>query len=134
MRILTIVDTFSGSRRRSSAVQLRGADVVEVLERVCSEVGYPKHDPGRPGHANSSRATSICGPTRRRHARLQPARQADRQRLHRKLQRQVPGGVPEPHWFMSLDEARSENARLGVETTTRCVHIARSATSRRYRW
>ena len=34
------------------------------------------------------------------------------------------------HWFMSLDDA-AENARLGVETTTRFDHTARSATSPR---
>ncbi len=42
LRILTVVDTFS---RFSPAVvprfSFRAPDVVEVLERVCSEVGYP---------------------------------------------------------------------------------------------
>ena len=42
LRILTLVDTFS---RLSPAVvaqfSFRAPDVVEVLERVCSEVGYP---------------------------------------------------------------------------------------------
>ena len=36
------------------------------------------------------------------------------------------------HWFMSLDDAR-RRWRIGVETTTRSGHIARSATRRRYR-
>jgi hypothetical protein len=34
---------------------------------------------------------------------------------------------PNANWFLSLDEAR-EHARLGVETTMRCAHTARSAT------
>jgi len=42
LRILTVVDTFS---RFSPAVvprfAFRAPDVIEVLERVCSEVGYP---------------------------------------------------------------------------------------------
>ncbi len=42
LRILTIVDTFS---RYAPAVvprfRFRAADVVEVLERVCAQVGYP---------------------------------------------------------------------------------------------
>jgi putative transposase len=42
LRILTVVDTFS---RFSPAVvprfNLRAADVVEVLERICCEGGYP---------------------------------------------------------------------------------------------
>ena len=43
MRVLTIVDIFS---RYSPGVEARfndrGADVVETLERVCREVGYPQ--------------------------------------------------------------------------------------------
>ncbi len=42
LRILTIVDTFS---RYAPAVvprfRFRAPDVVEVLERVCAEIGYP---------------------------------------------------------------------------------------------
>src|SRR6185369_915335 len=42
LRVLTVVDTFS---RFSPALEprftFRGADVVEVLERVCNEVGFP---------------------------------------------------------------------------------------------
>jgi len=42
LRILTVVDTFS---RYAPAVvprfRFRAPDVVEVLERVCSEIGYP---------------------------------------------------------------------------------------------
>ena len=43
IRVLTVVDTFT---RLSPAIevrqQFRGADVVEVLERVSREIGYPK--------------------------------------------------------------------------------------------
>ena len=42
LRVLTVVDTFS---RYSPAIvprfRFRAADLVEVLERVCSEIGYP---------------------------------------------------------------------------------------------
>jgi putative transposase len=37
-------------------------------------------------------------------------------------------------WFLEASTTRPENAKLGVETTMRCDHIARSAISRRYRW
>jgi putative transposase len=51
LRVLTIVDTFS---RFSPAVEprfsFRGADVVEVLERVGRRRGIPGSDPGRSGH------------------------------------------------------------------------------------
>ena len=42
IRVLTVVDTFS---RYSPAIDprlsYRGEDVVQVLEKVCSQVGYP---------------------------------------------------------------------------------------------
>lgn len=43
LRILTVVDTFS---RFSPAIDprfsYRGEDVVQALERICCEIGYPK--------------------------------------------------------------------------------------------
>jgi len=46
LRVLTIIDTFSRFSRFSPAVEprfsFRGADVVEVLERVGREVGLPE--------------------------------------------------------------------------------------------
>lgn len=41
-------------------------------------------------------------------ARLLAAGQADRQLPHRVAQRQVPGGVPDHPWLMSLDVARAK--------------------------
>jgi putative transposase len=50
LRVLTIIDRFS---RFSPAIEprfsFRGADVVEVLERVGREVGFPGSHSGRPG-------------------------------------------------------------------------------------
>jgi hypothetical protein len=49
LRVLTIIDTFS---RYSPAIEprftFRGADVVEILEEVGRQVGFPESDPGRP--------------------------------------------------------------------------------------
>ena len=96
LRVLTIVDTFS---RFSPAIEprfsFRGADVVEVLERVGGEVGFPAVHPGRPGHRVHLPRSRSVGLPARRHARLLPPRQADRQCLHRKPERQVPRRVPE---------------------------------------
>jgi hypothetical protein len=39
---------------------------------------------------------------------LHRTRQTDRQRLHRSLQRTLPRGVSEHHWFPTLDDARSK--------------------------
>ena len=62
LRVLTIVDTFS---RFSPAIEprfnFRGADVVEVLERVGRQVRIPEGDPGRPGHRVRRRAIWISG-------------------------------------------------------------------------
>ena len=96
LRVLTIVDTFS---RFSPAIEprfnFRGADVVEVLERVGRAGWVPGSHPRRPGHrVRVARSRSVGVPTRR-HARLLPARQADRQCLHRIVQRQVPRRMPE---------------------------------------
>ena len=35
--------------RLTSRLSFRGADVVDVLERVCREIGFRCNDPGRPG-------------------------------------------------------------------------------------
>ena len=96
LRVLTIVDTFS---RFSPAIEprfnFRGADVVEVLEQSWPAGRIPEGDPGRSGHrVRLARSGSVGLPTRC-HTRLLTARQADRQRLHRVLQRQVPSGMPE---------------------------------------
>ncbi|WP_425277096.1 IS3 family transposase [Fulvimarina pelagi] len=43
LRILTVVDTFSRfSQVINPRFSYRGEDVVQALERICSEVGYPK--------------------------------------------------------------------------------------------
>jgi transposase InsO family protein len=63
--MLTIVDTFS---RYSPAVEVRfsyrGEDVVQTLERVCCEAGYPKAirvDQGSsPLHDNKDPAQRFC--------------------------------------------------------------------------
>jgi len=94
LRVLTIVDTFS---RFSPAVEprfnFRGADVVEVLERVCRETGLPAMI--RVDQGTEFVSPGPVGIPARRHAGLLSSRQANRQRLHRVLQRQVPSGVLE---------------------------------------
>jgi len=64
LRILTVVDTYS---RFSPAVvprfRFRAPDVIEVLERVCAETGYPASIRVSTRAANSSPASSTCGLT-----------------------------------------------------------------------
>ena len=85
LRVLTIVDTFS---RFSPAIEprfsFRGADVVEVLERVGRELGFPATIRVDQGSEFVSRDLDLWAYSGRR-ARLLPARQADGQRIHRVL-------------------------------------------------
>jgi len=85
LRVLTIVDTFS---RFSPAIEprftFRGADVVEVLERVGREVGFPAAIQVDQGSEFVSRLPARC------HTRLLATGKADRQCLHRVIQWQIP--------------------------------------------
>lgn len=80
IRILTIVDTYT---RFSPALvprfSFKAEDVVAVLERIGREHGLPK----------------TIRVDQRSRARLLQARKTDRQWVHRKPEREVPGGVPE---------------------------------------
>jgi putative transposase len=96
LRVLTIVDTFS---RFSPALEprftFRGSDVVAILEGVCKVVGFP-------ATIRVDQGTEFClarfgsvGLSTRRHAGLLQAGKTHRQRLHRSIQRTLPGGVSE---------------------------------------
>ena len=91
IRVLTIVDTFS---RYSPAIEprfsYRGEDVVQTLERVCRRSATRQTIRVDQGSEFISRDLDLWAYHKRCRARLLPARQADRQRLHRKPQRQVP--------------------------------------------
>ncbi len=97
LRILTVVDTFS---RHSPAVvprfSFRAPDVIDVLERVCSEIGYPASIRVDQGSEFISRELDLWAYMKGGDARLLAAGQANRQCVHRVIQRQVPGRMPEP--------------------------------------
>lgn len=98
IRVLTVVDTFS---RFSPVVDPRfsykGEDVVLTLERVCKNIGYPKSIRVDQGSEFISRDLDLWAyannVTLELVATRPPAavstRQANRQQLHRELQRQV---------------------------------------------
>jgi transposase InsO family protein len=81
-----VVDTFS---RFSPAVDARfsykGEDVVQTLERVCRQVGYPATIRVDNGSEFISRDLESLGISQRRRARLLAAGQAQGQQLHREL-------------------------------------------------
>jgi putative transposase len=128
IRILTIVDTVT---RLSPAIevrqQFRGADVVETLERVSREIGYPKTIRVDNGPEFVSKELDLWafmrGVTLDFSRPGKPTANAFIESLNGKFRAECLNA----NWFLSLDEAR-ENARLGVETTTRSDRTVRSAT------
>ncbi len=95
IRILTIIDTFSRfSLATDPRFSYRGEDVVQTLERVCRQHGYPKTIRVGQGSEFISSDLDVDVPEKCR-ARLLQARKTDQQRIHRKLQRQVPRLVPQ---------------------------------------
>lgn len=97
LRILTVVDTFS---RFSPAVvrrfSFRAPDVVDVLERVCGEVGYPASIRVDQGSEFVSRELDLWAYTRGVVLDFsRPGKPTDNANTQ-VVQRQVPGRVPEP--------------------------------------
>ena len=103
LRVLTIVDTFS---RFSPALEprftFRGSDVVEVLERVGREVGFPATIRVDQGTEFVSRDLDLWAYQRGVTLDFSQAGKADRQCVHRSVQRSLPSRmsertlVPEP--------------------------------------
>lgn len=98
IRILTVVDTFSRfSPVVDPRLSYRGEDVVQTLERVCKNVGYPKTIRVDQGSEFISRDLDLWAYHKgvileldaSRPPSALPAWKIDRQQLHRKLQRQV---------------------------------------------
>ena len=134
IRVLTVVDTFS---RFSPVIDprfsYRAEDVVQTLERVCAAIGYPKTIRVDQGSEFVSRDLDLWAYAQGRHAGLLTAGQADGQRLHRGLQRALPGGVPERALVPDACRRAAKSWRLGADTTTRIARTGRSATRRRSR-
>jgi hypothetical protein len=95
IRVLTVVDTFSRfSPVLAARFSYRGEDVVQTLERVCSQIGYPKAIRVDQDRVRLPRPRSV-GLHEGRHARLLPAGEADRQCLRRGIQQPGQGRVNE---------------------------------------
>ena len=96
IRMLTVVDIFS----RYSPASLRGSVTVARTSCRLWSKSAPRSAIRRPFVStrarSSSRVISICGLCQWRNAGLLTTRQADRQCIHRGLQRALPRGVPEP--------------------------------------
>lgn len=106
LRILTVVDTFS---RFSPAVvprfSFRAPDVVETLERVCSEVGYPASIRVDQGSEFISRDLDLWAYTRGVTLDFsRPGKPTDNAFIE-SFNGKFRAECLNQHWFMSLDDA-----------------------------
>src|SRR5271165_170585 len=109
LRVLTIVDIFS---RFSPALEprltFRGTDVVEVLERVCNEVGFPATIRVDQGSEFVSRDLDLWayqrGVTLDFSRPGKPTDNAFIESFNGKFRAECLNA----HWFMSLDDARAK--------------------------
>lgn len=96
LRVLTVVDIFS---RFSPALEprftFRGTDVVEILERVCNEVGFPATIRVDQGTKFVSRDLDVWAYQRGVTLDFSRPGKPTRQRVHPGVQRPLPGGMPQ---------------------------------------
>ncbi len=105
IRILTVVDTFT---RYSPVIDprftYRSENVVEALDKACARLGYPKAIRVDQGTEFVSRNLDLWAYAFGVTGLLQVG-QADGQRLHRRLQRPLPGRVCGRPRFLTLADA-----------------------------
>jgi putative transposase len=109
LRVLTIVDTFS---RFSPALEprytFRGIDVVEVLERVCNELGFPKTIRVDQGSEFVSRDLDLWAYQRAVTLGFsRPGKPTDNSFIE-SFNGKFRTECLNTHWFMSLDDARTK--------------------------
>lgn len=128
LRMLTIVDIFSHfSPALESRLTFRGTDVVEVLERVSNEVGFPATIRVDQGSEFVSRYVDLW--VYQRGVTLdfsQPGKPTDNAFIG-----QFRAECLNVHWFLSLADAQ-ERWRFSVDTITRNGPTGRSPIDHRF--
>ncbi len=109
LRVLTIVDTFS---RFSPALEprftFRGIDVVEVLEKICNEVGFPAAIRVDQGTEFVSRDLDLWAYQRGVTLDFsRPGKPTDNSFIE-SFNGKFRAECLNTHWFMSLDDARTK--------------------------
>ncbi len=109
LRVLTIVDTFS---RYSPAVDprfsYRGEDVVQTLERICRQTGYPKTIRVDQGFEFISRDLDLWAYQKDVELDFsRPGKPTDNAYIE-SFNGKFRAECLNTHWFMSLDDARSK--------------------------
>ena len=133
LRVLTVVDTFS---RFSPALEprftFRGADVVEVLEEVGRQVGFPATIRVDQGTEFVSRDLDLWAYQRGVTLDFsRPGKPTDNAFIEA-FNGRFRAECLNAHWFLSLADAR-EKWRIGVGTTTKNARMGRSGKSPRLR-
>ena len=133
LRILTIVDTHS---RYAPATDPRftylGEDVVQTLEQVCGQIGYPRTIMVDNGREFVSRDLDLWAYANGITLDFSwPGKPTDNGFIEA-INSRFRAECLNAHWFLSLADAR-ESWRIGVETTTRFALKARSDTRPRSR-
>lgn len=133
IRVLTVVDTFSCfSPALDARMSYRGENVVQTLERVCAQFGYPKTIRVDLGSEFMSRDLDVWayakGVTLDFSRPGKPTDNAFAEAFNSRVRAECMNA----HWFMSLADAR-EKLEAWADITTRSAHTAQSATSRRSR-
>ena len=114
-RALTVIDLFTRECLAIDVGQgLGGQDVAATLERLRFERGLPQRIYCDNGTEFVSAAMDLLGLYQRRDPRLQPPRQADRQRHDRILQRTVPRRVFERALVRVAGGRAAEDRRVSV--------------------
>ena len=128
LRCLNIVDDCT---RECVAIEvdtsITGSRVKAVLERLADTRGLPRsitvdHGPEFEGQVLDAWAYAATGA-----AVVHPTGQAERECLHRELQRQVPGRVPERALVRDHGSTPGRSSRTGGSNTTPSASTARSA-------
>ena len=109
LRVLTIVDTFS---RFSPALEprftFRGIDVVEILEKICNEVGFPAAIRVDQGTEFVSRDLDLWAYQRGVTLDFsRPGKPTDNSFIE-SFNGKFRAECLNTHWFMSLDDARAK--------------------------
>jgi len=109
LRILTIVDTFTRfSPATDPRFSYRGEDVVRTLERICSEVGYPKSIRVDQGSEFISRDLDLWAYQKSVVLDFsRPGKPTDNAFIE-SFNGKFRAECLNTHWFMSLDDARSK--------------------------
>ena len=131
LRVLTIVDTFSRfSPMLEPRFTFRGADVVEVLERVGRDVGFPATIRVDQGTEFVSRDLDLWAYQRGVTLDFsRPGKPTDNAFIEA-FNGRFRAECLNAHWFLSLADAR-KRWRIGASTTTKNARMGRSGTKPR---